>query len=869
MKKLLLTSLLTLFISTSSLMAIPAHKGSVTLQQPDGTTITIRLHGDEYLNFTTTDDGYSIVKNSEGYYVYAQRGIDGQLKPTTVVAHEADNRSLAERQYLQGITKYQAPDMTQDARREWMAEQARQHKTRRAAVAGTPKYDYNNFRGLVILVEYNDKSFSRSDYRDIMDDMINQENYSGYTNASGRKENFTGSVRDYFSDNSNGLFQPQFDVCGPYKVNYSQYSPQSTRNSNTILNAAIDAADEDIDFSKYDGDGDGVVDLVYFIFAGNGANFSGNDSRLWWPHRSVLVGRDYRSYLQKDGVVLWDYASSVELFGYTAYPNTVKIDGIGTICHEFSHVLGLPDFYDADYEEGGGQSNDPGDWSVMSGGSYFNDSRTPVGYNLFERYAVGFTTPETIESAGSYTLQNLATSYTGYRINSNDKNEFFLFENRQKSGWDAYLPGHGMLVFRVDSSNVAIWDNNQVNNNPNHNYFELLRANGYQGDASSLDPFPSTRRVRKLNNDTSPANLMTWSGKTTPWGLENIIESNGVVTFSVVDVNLLSQLAIIGQIELGVGFTYQFSVERIPESAPYSLEWSSDHPEVVTVSSDGIVTGVSEGTATITVKDVQTGVSASSQVHVFTPLLAESVASFKTLSSGTTAQLQLEDAQVLHVFNEDVYLRDASGSILLSDAHLPEVKAGDVLSGTVYGCMTVVNEVPRLSGVENTDNSEAVSIVSSGNDFQSRVVTLSELSDADYSDLVTFSGVELNRLTSSNAYNGLTGIFLIDGDTYVHVYNTFKLPANSISIPSSYAGKKYDVTGILTTVLSKGEVVKELGLLRSVVETTEPDANAIESVTVRQPQCYYSLNGMPLDSITHPGLYLVREGGQTKKVVVR
>ena len=197
-----------------------------------------------------------------------------------------------------------------------------------------------------------------------------------------------------------------------------------------------------INFKNYDRDNDGYVDLVYFIFAGNGSNYSGNDSRLFWPHRSAFY------YFRKDGVNLGDYASSVELAGWTDSPSTVKIDGIGTICHEFSHVLGLPDFYDTDYAQNG-QSNDPGDWSVMAGGSYFNDGRTPVGYSLFERFAVGFANVTTITGEGSYTLENIDNSNTGFRLKTSVDKESFYLENRQRTKWNYYLPGTGMLVFRV------------------------------------------------------------------------------------------------------------------------------------------------------------------------------------------------------------------------------------------------------------------------------------------------------------------------------------------------------------------------------------------------------------------------------------
>ena len=327
------TIVMMLVIITVSIMAIPAHKKPIQVTQPDGTTVTIQLHGDEWLHFNTTADGYSVVKNQQGFYVYAEKK-NGELKATQMVAHNAQERKAQELAFLQNVKKYQVPDMTpanatMKGRVEAIGAQRR--------AQGNRATNYENFKGLIVLIQYNDKEFSREDYPTVINNMINQENYTGYDNVV-----CTGSVHDYFSDNSGGIFKPEFDVCGPYTVDYSQHDGRN--NSSQILVDAINAANPDIDFSQYDGDGDGVVDLVFFIIAGNGSNYSGNDDDLWWPHRSVLV--ENNRYMYRDGVRLWDYASSVELAGWTQRPSTVKIDGIGTICHEFSHVLGLPDFYD-------------------------------------------------------------------------------------------------------------------------------------------------------------------------------------------------------------------------------------------------------------------------------------------------------------------------------------------------------------------------------------------------------------------------------------------------------------------------------------------------------------------------------------------
>lgn len=527
MNKICLSFAITL-LSVCLAMAIPAKRGAVRIQQPDGSYVTICLHGDEYMHFYTTDDGYSVVKDSRGYYVYALLE-DGKLVPTEQVAHEEKSRTTEEKAYLNELKKCLAPQMTRP-----MAEVKQTEKVRRVkALEKASQYDYSKFKGLIILVEYNDQSFSKKDYKAIIENMVNKENYTGYDNTVyGR---FTGSVRDYFYDNSNRKFTPQFDIVGPVKVNRSKYYAYGTDNSVQLIYDVVDAADQIVNFKDYDRDGDGVVDMIYFIFAGLGSNIVGNDERLIWPHAYYVFNPynysyNHMEFVVKDNVTLGAYACSTELFGSE---KSNILDGIGTIVHEFSHVLGLPDLYDADYEKSGGESKDPGDWSVMASGSYNNYSRTPSAYSIYERYALGFATPEKITTAGHKTLPSIGSN-SGYRIDSQENKEFFLLENRQQTDkWDKYLPGHGMLVTRVDSTKTDVWENNEVNCNPEHNYLEIVRAGGKDAEPSA-DPFPGTSNVTTLNNKTTPANLLSWAGKETSWGLDNIMEIDGIVSFDVV-----------------------------------------------------------------------------------------------------------------------------------------------------------------------------------------------------------------------------------------------------------------------------------------------------------------------------------------------
>ena len=249
-----------------------------------------------------TDINYDVLEN-----IYADLK-DGILVPTAQIAHDLAERSASEQAFLSGVKKMLVPEMTAEMTEMNALVQQRQKETLKSRRAAN--YDYNNFRGLLILIEYNDKSFSRSDYKELLTNMVNKEGYTGYDNQS-----YTGSVRDYFSDNSLGKFKPEFDVYGPYKVDYSQTDPKGTSGCRKIINAVLDAADADINYADYDRDGDGVVDMVFFIVPGCGANYSGNNSRYWWPHRSIIRSTS-GEVVTKDGVAFEDYASSVEMYGW-------------------------------------------------------------------------------------------------------------------------------------------------------------------------------------------------------------------------------------------------------------------------------------------------------------------------------------------------------------------------------------------------------------------------------------------------------------------------------------------------------------------------------------------------------------------------
>lgn len=512
-------TLLAVVALTCQLWAIPADNTPMPVKQSDGTALTLRLVGDEFFHYYTTHDGYTLLQNAAGAYEYAVKQGD-RLVSSGMLAHDAAMRSATELSLLASIgTHVRASSHVQRARQSRaQANGPRQHE---------PTIDYANFRGLIILINYTDRQFGMDNPFDFYDKMANEENYTGFM-FNNRKQNCTGSMRDYFSDQSSGIFVPQFDIIGPINLDYASTDHGGTNNSHIIFKAAMDAADGLVDFSNYDNDHDGMIDMVYFLVAGYSANYSGNNQGYLWPHKSWLFDYENQDWLFYDDVAVGQYASSTEIYGWESQNYPIPI-GIGTMAHEFSHVLGLPDLYDTDYAEGGGQSHDPGGWDVMSGGDY-NWGRTPCAYSIWERYALGWAQPVEITEPGSYTLNYVGTSNDGYILRTPVPGEFFMLDNRQRIKWDANLPGHGMLIARVDSTNRRIWEWNRVNADPAHNYYELLRAGNSPSGTSGSDPFPGTEGVTAVGNLTEPS-LRTWAQIDCPFELSNISEQNGVITF--------------------------------------------------------------------------------------------------------------------------------------------------------------------------------------------------------------------------------------------------------------------------------------------------------------------------------------------------
>ncbi len=487
-----------------NIMAIPAKRGlQKTLTLQNGSTITATLVGDEFGHF--------------------YRGTDGKAYRKV------------------GTSGHYAEINLQDAQTKARARRLQANRSRDKRLSPTKIGSYGDYTGakkcLIILAQTSDVQFQSAN---------NKAYYERVANEVGFNDgNFYGSMYDYFYAQSRGIFQLTFDVVGPVTVSnvMSYYGGNDSSDDDlhpaTLVKEAVNLAKSEVNFADYDWDGDGYVDQVYVIYAGKGEADGGDDDTIW-PHAWDLSSAG-EGTVTANGVIINNYACGGELDGQTG-----SIAGIGTMCHEFSHCLGFPDFYDTDYSGGWGMD----EWDLMSSGSYNGDGYRPCGYTSWERWMAGWQTPITLSTTTTVTgmkpLEDNGESYIIY--NSGNSNEYFMLENRGNVGWDAPLSGYGMLIVHVDY-NQSLWNSNQPNDDPDHQRMTWVPADnqlqyattssGYKyltAAGLATDPFPtssnntfgpeSTPKATWFNNN---ANGNAWMEET----IENITkDSNGYISFN-------------------------------------------------------------------------------------------------------------------------------------------------------------------------------------------------------------------------------------------------------------------------------------------------------------------------------------------------
>lgn len=572
MRKLI--AILAALCCSLSLLAVPAYKGLIRHVQPDGTVIMIRMHGDEFCHWVTDASGKVLEKDADGYY-----------RPASSSAVKA--RRLA----------------GQDKR-------SRANAGRRAAPRGIAT-GQKHF--LVILVQFKDVKFANESTA--QQDFTNLLNQQGYNVSGG-----TGSARDFYYDNSHGDFTPIFDVYGPVTLdnNRAYYGGNDSNNNDLRPEVAVQHGcqklDSQVNFSQFDNDGDGEVDLVFMYYAGKGEADSDVEDSIW-PHQWELTSGGIS--LRLDGKKIDKYACTNEIVGYGTYEG--QMCGIGTACHEFGHAMGLPDFYDTDYDNQNGLSAGMFSFSTMDSGSYNNDGRTPPYFTVEERIMLGWLNEadafRTFDTSGNYTLTSVDDNIA-YKTPTDQNGEYFVYECRGANGWDAGLPAHGLIVTHVDKSSrkVTIYDSsgtkvtdqtagqlwsdwetyNAINENGSHPCCYVVPAPeqdnlmyGYSWDEDDQTYYFSSSYYVKIpfpgSLNVTSYTARSWNGVDSDIQLSNIAYSNNQVTlYATAPSNVLNYNVIAnpGNGVYTAGSSFSLELETSETQPVSTVAWYFDDEPV-------------------------------------------------------------------------------------------------------------------------------------------------------------------------------------------------------------------------------------------------------------------------------------------------
>ena len=484
------------FVSPFEAYAVPAAPLIHTLSQPDGSNFKARQWGDEFLNGWETEDGYTILFDKERKrWTYAVKE-EGRLVSSSTLVKE-DTRPL-------GTPKHIRPSRsTAELFSVMTAEDDYQPFASPASPTGTANIP-------VLLIRFYDTTttYTPSDF-DMF--LFGTGNYS---------------MKEYYQEVSYGLFNISagpggiggwYDTESEYGHGHDYYGynqGQGWVRAAELAKEAIEEADEEFNFAPYDRDGDCYVDVIAIIHQGDGAEASGDQTDIW-SHSWSLIYAGVGEYTTNDDCLATP-SLKVKVDKYVMQPETLSggMPTIGVFAHEYGHALGLPDLYDVDYTSQG-----TGNWSVMAGGTWNYVSRIgdrPAHMDAWSKYLLGWVTPT--EVSGTLVNEPITQASTAadvYKLLSGTplSGEYFLVENRQKTGFDAGLPGAGLLIWHIDAAQSGN-TNECYPGGPScalqHYKVSLVQAdnlwdmekNFNRGDAG--DPYPGSTGKTTFNAASSP-----------------------------------------------------------------------------------------------------------------------------------------------------------------------------------------------------------------------------------------------------------------------------------------------------------------------------------------------------------------------------
>ena len=846
---------------------VPAKRVTRIVHQKDGTSLNIVLCGDECLHFYATDDGYPVVEDQKGLFCYASL-CQKSLVSTGIIAHNLGDRAEKEIQYVNSLDK----DVRMVLPEIWAERMALNGtpgglvKTRGDGAKNRKNY-IGEKKGLVILVEFANLGMNGTDPQREFYRMFNENGYN--------ENNHIGSVHDYFYAQSYGKFDLAFDVVGPVTLsqNFDYYGSNrdgddgNDQHPGTMVAEACRLVDHHVNFADYDWNVDGEVEQVFIVYAGYGES-NGAPSTTIWPHKSSLTSssrvNDGDGAIMLDGVKIDTYACSCELAGISG--NTKN--GIGTACHEFSHCLGLPDFYDVKYNGGFGMNY----WDLMSSGAHSgpqNNGEVPCGYSAYERWYAGWLEyVELNEPTIISGMPNLGDEPLAYIVyNDNHHDEYYILENRQNKEWFSYVKDandcHGLIVTHVDYDEEA-WTRNNVNTNIDHQRMNIIPADNSFGtiktydDAKSYfvtknelrgDPFPGISNVTSLTN-TSHVNVggklfnrNTDGTYNMNKAIEDIRETEGVVSFVFMGgVYVPSPTVSAPSNIVANGFTANW--EPVDDVDSYSIE---------------IAELVEQGAAVDNIL-----ISEDMDRFKTNPKMGDG---FNDLSSNLDEYMGNKGWSGIKVFTSPYGAKLGTSSVNGSLTS-PEFSSTNQCVTIVFTARTSESDGADLEIIIQKPDGEVYTFFDVPVDkaLLPYVVNLEDVKVGNYKITITStSRVYVGKLT---VYDGF---YVKDEskDDFIDV-NTTTAPRNKVVV-NDVASNSYTFENL------NGQNYRYR--VRAYIDKAASDWSDYMSVLLSSGMCfvmdddkyapmqYYMLNGQRVTSINNPGLYIVKQGNRKVKLI--